>query len=328
MPASVTHAYFAMDLYYQLPIGLKKLLMDEKGKLRMFSQSMDAMFFYRIFTPQKGKRIREFGHFFHENESQTFFINLVNYIKYNGYYQKADVMAFLYGMIAHYILDSTMHPFIIYQTGIFDQRKKETAKYRNLHDEAETLLDLAMIKEREKGNPYAFRIDQFCFDQEPFSHELKEVIDYAFKETFDVHEMSKFYSRALKDMRHFLRLFRYDRTGIKRIGYTLIEIFTLRKTFHFHVLSYHLSLKKRNTYRNLEHNTWNHPGRKQEKHTTSFDDLYEMAQKKAINTITSVNDYLQNKKRTDLKKVFPNTSYTTGKDCHKKIILKYIKEDL
>ena len=41
MPATVTHAYFANDLYDILPIGLKKLLMDDKLKLRMFAQSTD-----------------------------------------------------------------------------------------------------------------------------------------------------------------------------------------------------------------------------------------------------------------------------------------------
>ena len=326
MPATVTHAYFALDIYAHLPIGLKKLLIDDKEKLKMFAQSMDAMYFYRIFTPQKGKRIRAFGHYFHRNDSQKFFINLVNYIKYNGYYKNGDVMAFLYGMIAHYALDSTIHPFIIYETGNYDKNDKSTRQYRNLHDEAETLLDLAMIHEREKTSPHSFRIDTFCFDLKPFSKELKEVIDYSFKETFDVHTMSKFYYQALKDMKRFLRLFRYDKIGIKRFGYSVLEGITLGKTFHFHVISYHMPLKKKNLYRNLEHEEWSHPAKFEEKHTTSFDDLYKEALNKAMKIIGNVNNYFQDKKKVNLEKVFLNHSYITGKDCSEELPLKYRKE--
>ena len=318
MPATVTHAYFAMDIYEQLPIGLKKLLLDKKARLRMFAQSMDAMYFYHIFLPYKGSRQRQFGYYFHRHDSQTFFINLVNYIKYNGYYKNSDVMAFLYGFIAHYLLDSTVHPFVIAQCGYYDktskERRKATKKYRNLHDEAETLFDLMMIKEREKKSPSAFKLQDYCFDLTPFSQELNEVIDYTFQETFDAHHMHKYYYQSLKDMHKMMRYFRYDRTGIKKLGYSIVEGLTLRQTFHFSVISYHQSLKKLNDYRNLQHHTWIYPTKKSEASTASFDDLYQ----KAIKTITSVNQYFQDKKKVDLKKVFPNSSYVTGKNCNLK----------
>ncbi len=328
MPATVTHAYFAMDLYNFLPIGLKKLLMDEKAHLRMFAQSMDALYFYRIFSLRKGKRQRQFAHYFHEHDSQAFFINLINYIKYNQYYKNAEVMAYLYGMIAHYILDSTIHPYILYQTGFYDSKKKETWPFRNLHDEAETCIDLYMITKREKQNPYSFRFDQYCFDQTHFSAPLEEVIDASFHETFEVSKMHLFYERALKEMQFFLRWIRYDRFGVKYLFYSFLEGITFKKTFHFHVLSYHLPKQKISSYLNLEKEIWTHPARKQEKHTESFDELYEKALEKAKKTIFSVNDYLQDKKEVDLKKIFPNSSYISGKNCEKEYTYLYRKEDL
>lgn len=326
MPATVTHAYFAMDIYDRLPIGLKKLLMDEKAKLRMFAQSMDAMFFYKIFSLGKGARERQFGHYFHENDSQTFFINLVNYIKYNGYYKEKEVMAFLYGMISHYVLDSTIHPFVIYQTGWFDKTKKESYPFRNLHDEMETVIDLTLIKKREKTSPYAFRLDKYCFDLSSFSEPLKEVIDYTYHETFGIKNMHLFYFRALKNMKTFLRLFRYDRMGFKKLGYTTLEGLTLRKTFHFHVLSYHLPYQKKQAYLNPSNEIWYHPSRKQEKHTESFEELYEMALERAMKIIGSVNDYLQDKKKVNLKTIFKNTSYVSGKNCNNKETFRYHRE--
>ena len=81
MPATVTHAYFAMDVYDDLPIGLKSLLMDEKKRIRMFGQSMDALFFYNKVSLKNGKKVQDFGHYFHTHHSQDFFLNLINYIK-------------------------------------------------------------------------------------------------------------------------------------------------------------------------------------------------------------------------------------------------------
>lgn len=322
MPATVTHAYFAMDIYNQLPIGLKKLLLDEKKRLRMFAQSMDAMYFYHIFLPYKGKRQRQFGRYFHRNNTQAFFINLVNYIKYNGYYKNKEVMAFLYGLIAHYVLDSTMHPYIIAQTGIYDKKIKETEIYKNKHDDAETLLDLMMIQKNETVSPHAFKFYDYCFDLTEFSPILNEVIDYAFQETYDVHNMHKYYYQALKDFRTFLRFFRYDRTGAKKLAYNIGELVTLKKTFLFHVISYHQPLKRVNLYRNLEHEPWQNPSKKSEESTASFDDLYEEALEKAMKIITGVNNYFQEKKKVDLKKLFPNISYVTGKNCNLKRKIK------
>ena len=84
MPATVTHAYFGMDVYNNLPIGLKELLMDEKKSIRMFAQGMDPFFFYHKISLKNGKKQQDFALYFHTNKTREFFINLVNYIRYNG----------------------------------------------------------------------------------------------------------------------------------------------------------------------------------------------------------------------------------------------------
>ena len=45
MPASVTHAYFASDVYDTLPANIKNCL--SVSRLRMFAQSTDSFLFYR-----------------------------------------------------------------------------------------------------------------------------------------------------------------------------------------------------------------------------------------------------------------------------------------
>ncbi len=317
MPATLTHAYFAMDIYDHLTIGLKKLLMDDKVRLRMFSQGMDPLYFYNLISLKDGKKVQQFGSYFHRNKSQDFFINLVNYIKYNRYYKNPQVMAFLYGMISHYILDSTIHPYIFYKTGQLKKEDPSTYRYRNHHDYMETFIDNYMIKQKENIHPYRFKFYQYCFQLEPFNDELNEVIDYAFEETFHIHHMSKFYYQALKQMHFCLKYFRYDKSGLKMKLYQGLDKIKPKNTFQLQAISYHRKLNDENHYLNLNHTSWLHPATKREKHNESFLELYMIALHNADTLIKDVNAYLKDTKKINLKKVFTNLSYLSGKNCNK-----------
>lgn len=325
MPATVTHAYFGMDVYNNLPIGLKELLMDEKKDLRMFAQGMDPFFFYHKISLKNGKKQQDFALYFHTNKTREFFINLVNYIKYNNYYQIPDVMAYLYGFIAHYVLDSTIHPYVFYKTGEWKKTDKESYKYQGLHHNMEVFLDNYLISKREQEKVHSFKFYDYCFEFKPFSKELEEVIDYAFKETFGINEMSNFYKQALKDMHFALKYFRYDKTGVKRIVYTTCEAITSKSFFPFSVISYHISTDDKKNYLNLDKQEWCHPCLKREKHTDSFDELYDKSLQEALDIIKKVNAYIKDTKKVDLTKVFKNLSYKTGKDCTKDYELKYFE---
>ena len=123
MPATMTHACFAKDVYDILPDDIKNSL--SISRLKMFGQSTDSLMFYNLLSLSPGKDIRKFQSFFHRNQSQEFFLNLIRYIKDN-YINDSDTLSFLVGFICHYILDSTIHPYIFYKTGNFIKGKKET----------------------------------------------------------------------------------------------------------------------------------------------------------------------------------------------------------
>ena len=324
MPATVTHAYFANDLYDILPIGLKKLLIDDKLKLRMFAQSTDPLLFYNLLV-KKDKKIRDFQSYFHTNKSQEFFINLINYIKYNQYYQNKDVMAFLYGFISHYILDAKLHPFIIYKSGFYNKDDINTYKYRNKHEYMENFIDNYMIKQKENITPYNFKFYDFCFDLTPFSKELEEVINYTFKETFNIENFSTYYYKSLKSMYYSLKYLRYDKYGIKMFLYKLVDKISKKDAFKLQAVSYHVSLKDKYNYLNLNHKIWYHPTLKKEKHQESFIELYSIALHDALKTIKDVNSYIKDTKKINLKHTFKNLSYLSGKNCNNKNNFKYFE---
>lgn len=319
MPATVTHAFFAKDVYDILPEEIRSQINPDLCK--MFGQSTDSLIFYNLFSILPGKNIRSFQKTFHKNQTQEFFINLLRYIHDNKIY-KEDVLSFLVGFICHYALDSTLHPYIIYKTGIFDSKKPSTYKYNNVHAMMEAFIDNDMIKRREHVNPYKFDITSYSFSIKPFSLELNDCINYSFYNTFHIQNMSKIYYKSLKQMKNALFLFRKDTYGIKKTIYKLADTITPRNCFRFEAISYHIPLEDKHNYLNQNHTLWRNPVIYDMTSTESFVDLYLKAIKKAKVLVCASFDYL-NDKDIDLEQVFTNISYVTGLDCNNKKELKY-----
>ncbi len=322
MPATIVHAYFAEDEYDILPKIIKERL--NISRCRMFSQSMDALKFYNLFSILPGKKIREFDKYFHRHDSQKFFINLINYIKNNNYINDPDTCSFLVGMICHYVLDSTIHPYVFYKTGVFNKKNINSYKYNNAHAFMEAFLDCDMIKRRENINPYKFKLGKFCFDNRRFSNKLNNTINCVFNETFNINNMDKKYYKSLKQMKRDLIIFRRDRYGIKKFFYKLADTFTSKRCFRFEAISYHCSLEDNHNYLNENHNLWRNPTTYDLTSTESFLDLYLKSLKVAKVLICASFDYISGKD-IDLEKIFVNNSYITGINCDSDKKLKYFE---
>lgn len=322
MPATIVHSYFANDVYDILPKTIKEKL--SPSRIRMFGQSMDSLMFYNLFSLLPGKNIRKFASYFHKNKSQTFFINLINYIKENNFSNDSDVCSFLVGMICHYELDSTIHPYVYYKTGLFNKHSKETYKYNNVHAFMEVFLDNDMVKRRENVNPYKFKLGKFCFDNRQFSSNLNKTINYTFDTTFNIKNMDNIYYSSLKQMKNDLVIFRRDPYGIKKFFYKLADTFTSRRVFRFEAISYHYPLTDRHNFLNEEHKTWRNPCIYKMSSKESFLDLYLKALKSAKVLVCASFDYI-NGKDIDLEKIFTNKSYITGLDCQDTKELKYFE---
>ena len=312
MPATITHAYFGNDLYNKLPNDIKNKLKDKKECLMMFSQSMDALMFYNIYTPFKGKDIRNLSSIFHNSKTNNFFSNLIHYMKKNKYYNDSHTLAFLYGLIAHFCLDSTLHPYIFYKTGAFNKKDKNTYKYNGYHTYMETYIDNYYIKTRNNKNINIKNI----FDLTPFTKELTNSIDYSFEKTYKIKNTSKIYYTSLKQMKTFLILFRQDKFGIKKIFYKFIDLITPKNSFSFKSLSYKLDDYEKYDFLNKNNKIWYYPVDKNISSTKNFEQLYNEALEDALYIIKEINQYFYNDKKININNLFHNKSYVTGIDCN------------
>lgn len=322
MPATVTHSYFTIDVFDCLPDDIKNNI--NLNKMKMFGQSFDPLMFYNLFSPLPGMKIRKLQNYCHTHKTKDFFINMLNIMKEKNLGDDIECFTFLNGFICHFVLDSTIHPYVIYKSGVFNKKKPNTYKYNNVHAFMETFIDNDMIKRREDTNPYAFRIDKFCFDIEPFSINLDYLIDMTFYKTYKIKDMSYIYYKSLKQMKSAIRLFRMDKYGIKKNIYKLVDTFAPKKTYRFEAISYHYRLDDRHNYLNSNNSLWRNPTTYDMTSNESFIDLYMRSIKIAKIMICASYDYLHGKD-IDLDRIFHNNSYLTGLDCDIKKELKYFE---
>ncbi len=135
MPSLITHYEFS-----------KQYIKTQQDLFYLASQGPDPFFYYGYTTPFKSniKDVREFGTFLHEIDPYTYFSFLIEYAnKKENEKDKDTLIPFIKGLLSHYILDRTCHPYIFYKTG-FPLGKTIYSFY---HSNFETTVDVLLEKE-------------------------------------------------------------------------------------------------------------------------------------------------------------------------------------
>lgn len=311
MPATYTHHLFTKDVYKSLDINIQNKI--DYDLFNLFGKSFDALFFYKP----------KLGSYAHQNHANLYFQNIIKYIKKYQMNQNPQVLAYLYGSICHYVLDSTIHPFIYYYGGKYEHHNKKTKKYWGRHDYLESMIDAIMAKERMMMPIYRSHIGKDLFPKISFSSELKGILDYVYENTFQVKLGSKIYIKSYKNFRFVFKHCMISRWGIKKIFYVFIDWFHLLP-IKLQNFCYHIS-KLDYQVLNLEHKKWFYPVDKKISYHYSFYDLYDVAIIKAIKLITLLDEVLAKDEKAIRKalKEVGNLHYGTGVNENRKVTMKY-----
>lgn len=327
MPSSMTHGYFCQDVLEKTNNNVKNKINDSINYFKVFGQGPDPYFFYDFHLTKKSKDIYKINRAMQHTNVNKHFTKLINYINENSYYSNANIMSYLYGQICHFVLDSTIHPYIIYSTGMYQDNNINTYKYNGLHEEMEYFIDCYLIWKREKVLPKDYKVYKHLFDIDGFSNELRETIDDVVYDVYGFKDAGNIYYKSIIDMKRFYYIFNYDKYGIKKIIYSIMDFICKDRCVKKKELSFNINPSSKLHYLNMEKNIWNHPCIINEKYDLSFFELYDIAILKAINIINSVDDMLKNKKidNKKLEKLFNNLHYGTGKDCNLDLEYQYFK---
>ncbi len=311
MPATYTHYTFSKDVYKVI-----KPLVQEKIDFNIFSlfnQSFDLLYFSKY----------KLGIYAHQHFVNLYFQNIIYFIRDKHLENNKEVLSYLYGSICHYILDSTIHPYVYYYTGVY--KDKSTKKYIGKHAYFEFMLDAIIYQERNHKNIARANIRKEIFQKYNFNKDLNDIIDYTFVNTFQFKNAHSYIKRGIKNYSFVLRHGFMSRLGIKYYLYRLLDFRPFKKM----VLHYNCYYIRKLDYRvlNKEHNKWYYPVDKEIHFHYSFYDLYDVAIERARALIEHIDSAID-KDEKDIKKVLReigNLGYDTGKNVNKSYVMKYFK---
>ena len=310
MPSITTHNIFAKDVMRKLNDREKNRFINSTNTYLTFSQSHDYLFYYTF--GKNSKEIRNFGHYAHRHNTQDYIINIIKNIKKNKLENNPEILAYLYGTITHYVLDSNCHPYIFYKTGVYRKKEKNTRKYFGGHNKIEKDLD-AIYYKKETGKDYnQCNITKEIIGKTIFSKELVNLINIVYEDTYNKKDIGKYYLKGIKDAKIINTLVVNDRFGLKKLLYKLIDLLINKNQSY--ISTYSTYIKNPNTdYLNTEKKEWNHPCLPNLKYNYSFEELYNMSINKTVKIIRVINKVLyENKDINDILQYIPNLDYSTG----------------
>ncbi|MBR1413727.1 MAG: zinc dependent phospholipase C family protein [Bacilli bacterium] len=314
MPSIYTHYNFSKDVYKTLDKNIQKKLDKSIDYYYMFSQSFDYFMYYNFLSLKPGKKIRDFQDITHDNYINDYFINIINYIKDNNLQNNSEVLSYLYGSLNHYTLDSTCHPFINY----YSKSKNKSFKYKSYHVKNEAMID-AYFYNLNTNKDYAdYKLYKDIIPKLKFSKELKETMDNVYEKTFNYKNIGKTYEKSYNQSYNIYKYLVYDKSGIKKVAYKIVDYLTFFKPGKIQYFSFHIKDIDKSIL-NLNHDKWYYPNNKEISSTESFIDLYNKSIKKASKLIEIANSILNNK--TEIKQLtdlIADLSYATGLDWHNK----------
>ena len=138
MPSHYAHYRFGAQLLPTLPPDVQRTV----GRFRqLYDMGLHGpdLFFYH--NPLLHNSVSKLGSKFHAQTGAVFFERVCRYVRLSP---SEGAMAYLYGVLAHYALDSLSHPFI--------KRMEEQGKAT--HTEIETEFDRYLLDMDDKKPPY------------------------------------------------------------------------------------------------------------------------------------------------------------------------------
>lgn len=300
MPSIITHHIYSNKLYDTLNPKIQDTFKHEKIIYNTFAQSHDYLFY------SNNRKVENIGHKAHHEKTKEYLLTIVQEILKNELQNDEQVIAYLYGAISHYCLDSICHPYIFYKTGIF-RNTPQTLKYKGLHTKMEKELDAIYYEKTYHKKYYKCNISKEIIKKPVLSDDLINLINIVYLKVYNILDIGYHYEKCLKRTKRITSLAFQDKYGIKKAICRAIKPLYYNQYYSTYIKEPNLN------WLNNEHKTWNHPCNKEETYNYSFDDLMNQALKKANSIIRDCHKVLFEKKDISiLNKTIQDIDYSTG----------------
>lgn len=149
MPALITHRLFGEESIDRLPVGLLSTD-DERAAFLLANQGPDP-FFFRVRTPHMGTCM-QLARVMHRSRMSEQFAVLREGVSRLPERDAGVGRAFVLGLLSHYVLDRTAHPFVYAQQWGIQQADPDLAEASGeVHAVIESDLDVLMLQLKRNG---------------------------------------------------------------------------------------------------------------------------------------------------------------------------------
>ncbi len=307
------HNTMANDLYKRFDQAMQSKI--DGAYMRLGSQGPDP-YFYRIFKARK--KTMHIGERLHEENMNKTLQTMITYVKTQ---QTPQNLGFLLGYIAHFTLDTILHPYVYYHVGLYQYNNPKTHPLRGLHLRFERNIDAHFLKQRYNVMPHKIKLYQEALINKPLDQSVKKLLDDTLKNVHNEEAGGKRYEKSLRTMRLVLKYGIFDRFGLKKRLYGFVDFFQRKRDLYFKDLSFY-NYDQSYDYLNLTKTCWHHPITNQR----CCDDvltLYKQALKRAFELIKAVYDHIVHHRPLSVSQLFENRSMNTGLDCKDQSPMKY-----
>lgn len=299
MPALTTHKIFAEQVLKEINTDLV-----DTNTYYMFAQSHDILFYY------KGKDYKLYnalGKKAHHKKTKQYITNIIECLKNNQINDK-QCYGYLFGIITHYYLDSTLHPYIFYKTGV-NRNTKDTEKYKGQHNLFERTLDSILYQRTYNKTYNECNISEEIIPKVILNNKLTTLLNFTYSKTYDIKQISNIIIKGYNTMRLFHDIVVEDKHSVKYNLYKTIDKLSNNQTNCLR--SYSTSVTQNQNILNLKNKNWYHPVTK-ELHNESIPELIDIAKIKTVNTINKIIKYLNNDTNISYKDLIQDIDYSTG----------------
>lgn len=240
--------------------------------LKIGSQGPDPLFFLGL-VPSRGLHpflaLKKMGNQLHKSDGKKLFELMFNdFYNLNDDVPRKTFASFILGQLSHYLLDTTAHPFIYYQSG-FDNNGHVSGKYHYQHAFYESNIDLCLAEKFQyftfKENPSEILNVNIRVLRECDSYLNPVLVTY-----FNLKKLPKrAYENAYKNMSYFWKSMNLPSGKFKSI--LIPKSISLKGMY--------LPKDKDSSVLNEERNTWLDPESGKE-YDYSFLDLFQIAYEK------------------------------------------------
>lgn len=317
MPGPKTHEIFYRQLKTLLP---EEMLADlpNYDAYSLYRQGHDLLIYQNWWKLwELNQHIRE-SLLLQESSIQEFIFQFLLEAANRNVLTKEAVRLFIgVGYISHHILDSYLHPLIIYYSG---DHVRESGNVTWKHGIIENLLDAYLMRHFESIDCQTYPVYQnFHFSETHLDLDLFQILTNTLYSVYGIVDGGRKFECAMLQMKRFIRILKYDPSGFKRMFFNSLDFLTKGSAS----FSYHVRADDMEEYLNCNHQQWKNPKCQELICSKSMLELYHEALQTSAE-ITAKLDRLcvqENITRETVYSIVPNRSSTYALPC-KEITLK------